>query len=58
MPEEDQDHDADNDHFHDQLMLQRVDGSINQFGAIIGVDDLYTLGKRRLKFLQLCLLPA
>ena len=52
-----QDHDTDDDHLHDQFMLQRIDRSVDQLGAIVGVDDLHALGERGLQLLQLLFNP-
>ncbi len=57
MPEEDQDDDADDDHLHQQLFLQVVDGSLDQLRAVVGGDELDPWRQRRPDFLQLRLDP-
>jgi hypothetical protein len=45
VPEEDQDDDRDDDDLLDQLVLHRVDGRVDQLGAVVGRDDLDALGQ-------------
>ena len=40
MKQEDDDHQADDDRFFDQVALQRVDRCIDQPGAVVTGDDL------------------
>ena len=58
VPEEDQDHKADDDHLEDQLFFEIVDGAFDQFRAVIGGDDFHALGQGRLEFLEPLLDPA
>ena len=35
VPEEKQDHETDDDHFHDQVVFQVVDGLLDQLGTVV-----------------------
>src|SRR5208283_290908 len=43
VPEKKQDHKADNDHFHDQVVFQIVDGLSYQLRTVVGRNDLHAL---------------
>ncbi len=52
VPEEKEDHQGDDDHFHDQLFLQVVDGPPDQVGAVVGGHQLNALGHGSLEVLD------
>ena len=53
MPEEDEDHEADDGQLFDQGMLQVVDRALDQVGAVVGDDELDSFGERSLALLEL-----
>ena len=52
VPEEYENDQRDDDHLHEQLVLQCVDRLFDQLGAIVGLDDLHARRQRRLDLLQ------
>ena len=53
VPEEDEDDERDDDHLHDQLVLQGVDRALDQVRAVVGGDDLHALGQAGLELVEL-----
>ncbi len=58
MPQEDQDHEADDQHLEEQLVGQGVDRALDQLRAVVGGHDAHALGEGRLDLLEAFLDPA
>lgn len=53
MPEKENDDERNDDDLFDHLALDGVDCLFDQFGTIVGCDNLDAFGQRRLEFLEL-----
>ena len=58
MPEEKKDHQRDDDHLDDELVLERPDRPVDEVGAVVGRNELDPFRQRRLQFLHLRLDPV
>src|SRR3989442_11327044 len=57
-PQEDEDDQADDDHLQQQLFLERVDGALDELGAIVGRQQLDPGGKGGTDALDFLLHPV